>query len=367
MKSPQKYSTFIALFFLIIPFILSSCSSKAKQEKGTQAENKLFAAEVISVKTLKIKNTESNSSITATGLITTENEARYAFKIGGIIDKIYIKEGESFQKGKLLATLKLTEIDAGVTQAKLGLEKAERDYARIQNLYKDSVATLEQLQNTKTALEIAQKQLTALSFNEQNAFIYAKNMGFVTKKLANEGEIIAGGMPVLAINESTGAAWILRVGLSDKEWAGVEIGNKAKVSIDAFPNETFEATISRKSQAADQSSGSFQVELNLIPINSKKDKNQIQFAIGMYGKATIELTQKYNSTTIPYDALIEADGKNAFVFVPNGINKVKRIPIILQSFDNENVKVASGLENIDEIIISNSAFLNEKSTISIQK
>ncbi len=358
MKLIQKYSTFILLLFLVIPFLFSSCNSEAKEED--KEEEKLFAAEVISVKTLKIKNTENNSSITATGLITTENEARYAFKIGGIIDKIYIKEGESFQKGKLLATLKLTEISAGVTQAKLGLEKAERDYQRVQNLYKDSVATLEQLQNTKTALEIAQKQLTALNFNEQNAFIYANNNGFVTKKLANEGEIIAGGMPVLAINENTGSAWVLRVGLSDKEWADIEIGNKAKVEIDAFPDKSFEATVSRKSQAADQSSGSFQVELNL-------DTKQNKLAVGMYGKATISLNQKYNSTTIPYDALVEADGKNAFVFVPDGVNKVKKIPILLQNFDNENVKVASGLENIEEIIISNSAFLNEKSTISIQK
>ena len=72
--------------------------------------------------------------ITWSGLIFSDTEARLSFKIGGIIERIYVEEGQSVRKGQLLAKLDLTEISAQVTQALNGMEKAERDLQRIQNL-----------------------------------------------------------------------------------------------------------------------------------------------------------------------------------------------------------------------------------------
>ena len=71
--------------------------------------------------------------------------------------------------------------------------------------------------------------------------------------------------------------------------------------------------------------------------------------------------------TIPYDALLEADGNNAFVFVPTKNNHVKKEAVVIESFNNDNVVIKSGLENITTIVVSNSAFLNEKSIITIIK
>ncbi len=316
--------------------------------------------ETIAVKTYALQKEEGKITINSTGMLSTENEAKYSFKTGGVIDRIYVNEGEFFVKGKLLAKLKIDEIDAGFIQAKLGKEKAERDLQRITNLYKDSVATLEQLQNTKTAYEIATKQLEAVSFNKEYAFIYATNDGFVTKKIANEGEIVSGGMPVLAINENIKDAWVLKVGLSDKDWALVEIGNTANILLDAYPDKILIGSVYRKSLAADMISGSFQVEI-------KVKCEGISPALGMFGKAKIKTNnvQKYQS--IPYDALIEADGKMAFVFVPMPNGKVKKQAIEIADFDNDKVNVKSGLENISEVVLTNSAFLNSNSTITIIK
>lgn len=338
----------------ILAFTVMACND----EKSV--ESKLTNSETIAVKTHNLQQSEGSVNIIATGMLTTENEAKYAFKIGGVIDHIYVNEGEFFKKGKLLATLKIDEIEAGFVQAKLGLEKAERDLYRISNLYKDSVATLEQLQNTKTAYEIAQKQLEAVKFNKEYAFIYATSDGFVTKKIANEGEIIAGGMPVFAINENIKDSWVLKVGLSDKDWALVETGNNASIVLDAYPDKNLSGTIFRKSLAADMGSGSFQVEI-------KVNCEGISPALGMFGKAKIETKkfQKYQS--IPYDALIEADGNKAFVFVPLPNGKVKKQAIVIADFDNDKVNVKSGLEGVNEIVLSNSAFLNSNSMITIIK
>jgi len=333
--------------------LLASCKHEQK------AKNALGEPDIIPVKVSSVSMLEIPAHISATGLVSTEDEAKYAFKIGGVISRIFVEEGQFFKKGQLLATLNSTEISAGLAQSSLGVEKAERDYARAVNLYKDSVFTLEQLQNTKTALDVARKGREATAFNERYSKIYAATDGFVTKKIANEGEVIGPGMPVLLINSTAQHnSYTLKVGVTDREWAMVKTGQTAKVTLDGYAGRQFDAAVFRKSQAADQALGSFQVELKL-------KLNDIKPAVGMFGKAEIATSQGENVVAIPYGSLVEADGNKGFVFTTVGAYSVKKIPVTIARFDNQEVYLKNKLEGIDQIVISNSAYLNEHSIIKI--
>ena len=333
--------------------VLFSC----KEENKTH--NPLAEADVIPVKISSVSALGLPKKINATGLVSTENEAKYSFKIGGVIDHIFVGEGQFFRKGQLLATLNSTEISAGLMQSNLSVEKAQREYQRAVNLYKDSVYTLEQLQNTKTALDIAHKTKDAVAFNAHYSKIYAASDGFVSQKVASEGEVIGPGMPVLAINEThQNNNYLLKVGVTDREWAIINLGQTATVTLDGYADKKIEAFVFRKSQAADQSLGSFQIELKLKLADIKP-------AVGMFGKAEISANQDENVNVIPYGSLVEADGDKAFVFTPDGANKVRKIPVTISRFDNQQVYLKDGLVGVKEIVISNSAYLNEKSTIKI--
>jgi len=328
-----------------------------KEEKKTH--NPLGEADVIPVKISSVSALGLPKKINATGLVSTENEAKYSFKIGGVIDHIFVGEGQFFRKGQLLATLNSAEISAGLMQSNLSVEKAQREYQRAVNLYKDSVYTLEQLQNTKTALDIAHKTKDAVAFNAHYSKIYAASDGFVSQKVASEGEVIGPGMPVLAINEThQNNNYLLKVGVTDREWAIINLGQTATVTLDGYADKKIEAFVFRKSQAADQSLGSFQIELKL-------KLTDIKPAVGMFGKAEISTNQDENVNVIPYGSLVEADGDKAFVFTPDGANKVRKIPVTISRFDNQQVYLKDGLVGVKEIVISNSAYLNEKSTIKI--
>jgi RND family efflux transporter MFP subunit len=334
--------------------LITSCGHKNKEEDPLETGN------TIAVNIARVQYEEISGNITATGLITTENEAKLSFKIGGVIDKIFVNEGQFIKKGQLLATLKITEINSQLAQANLAMEKAERDYTRANSLYKDSVMTLEQFQNSKTALDISKKSVDAVAFNRQFASITATANGFVTKKIANEGEVVSPGNPVLAINEiKSSSDWELKVGVTDKEWASISIGQKASVELDAFSGKLFSAYVFRKSQAADPTSGSFQVEIKINFTNEKP-------AIGMFGKATIVSGEARQFYTVPYEAIIQADGDKAFVFVPQPDSSVKKTEVIIQSFNEKNVILKSGIEAGQQVVISNSAFLNEQSKVSIK-
>ncbi len=339
--------TKLLLLFTIISML--SCN---------KAKDKTENTEVIAVKTYLLHRAQSNDSIIATGLITTENETKLAFKVGGVIDRIFVKEGQSFNKGQLLATLKLTEIEALVAQAKLGYEKSKRDYNRVYSLHKDSVATLEQLQNAKTSLEIAAKTLEQANFNKKYAFIYAATSGFVTKKIANEGEVIQGGYPVLASNENNNQKnWVVKIGVSDSDWTTIHENNTCKIEANGH---SYLGMVTQKSKAVDRNSGTFQIEIKIK--NATTD-----LAVGMFAKVVIAIADHRKTNAIPYDAVIEANGKNAFVFVPVTDTTVKKIPIKIDRFNDKEVIVASGLENVSRVVIGNSPFLNEKSKIKIVK
>lgn len=343
-------------------FALTLMAATACKKPQKEVENKLLSSDVVPVRVAKLETATLSGDIIATGLLTTENDARLAFKIGGVIDRIYVAEGQTVKKGQLLATLKTGEIDAQIAQTKLGYEKAKRDLNRAENLYKDSVATLEQVQNARTGVDLAQQQIDFVTFNEKYTSIYATVGGFVTRKLANEGEIIGPGMPLFVLNEANSKGdWLLKIGVTDAEWASIQPNERAEITFDAYPNKTFTGSIYRKAPTADPTSGTFTVDVKVNFTNERP-------AMGMFGKAKISSNAKRQLTVIPYAALLEANGGQGFVFVPTADGGVRKAVVQIQSFDKDKVYVSSvGLAGISEIIVTGSAFLNEKSKISIQK
>ncbi len=178
----------------ILPFVIISllmgCGKKKEVKKA------LIEDDIVAVKLADVSQANSTEAINTSGLVTSLQEARLSFKTGGIIEKIYVKEGQNVRRGQLLATLNLTEINAQVQQATESVNKSERDLKRVTNLYRDSVATLEQVQNLTTALSVAKQSLEIAAYNQGYSKIYASANGVIVKKLMNEGALAGPGTPV---------------------------------------------------------------------------------------------------------------------------------------------------------------------------
>lgn len=339
------FSSFVLIFFL------SACAKK-------QVEETNMATDVIPVKIIQINQEAVGQSIHASGVFTTEDETYLGFKIGGIIQNIMVKEGDAIKAGQLLATLNLTEIKSQVQQAQIGVEKAERDFKRAGNLYKDSVATLEQFQNSKTALDMARQQISVLKFNQNYAEIRALKSGYVLKKLANDGQVVGPGTPILMVNGATNN-WVLKVGLSDQDWASVSIGDQATVTIDTEKDQNFSATIRAKSEGVDPITGTLWVTLKTNGIPSKK------IALGIFGKANIQPKKKTNAWVIPFDAVVEGNENEGFIFITKDEKTAEKIRVKISGIAHGKVYVTQGLEDVKGIITSGNAYLNAGSAIKI--
>ena len=128
-----------------------------------------------------IDKTDRPLPVRTSGRLSTKAEVRLSFKIGGIVEGIYAEEGQRVRRGATLARLNLAEIDAQVLQATSALDKAKRDLGRVEGLYKDSVATLEQYQDAQTGLDIAEANVRIANFNRKHAEIVAPAGGRILK------------------------------------------------------------------------------------------------------------------------------------------------------------------------------------------
>src|ERR1700759_1508126 len=141
-------------YLLILSSVITIASCAARTEPIRKKEST-----AIPVKVLPVIQYNGLEKIPVSGQFTTDDEVMLSFKTTGIISKIFVKEGDAIKKGQLLATLNLTETDANLQQVQLAYDKAGRDLQRLNNLYNDSVATLEQGQNAKTTRDLIAQQL----------------------------------------------------------------------------------------------------------------------------------------------------------------------------------------------------------------
>jgi len=348
-------------YLLILSTVVTIASCTARTEPLRKKEST-----AIPVKVLPVKQYNGLEKIPVSGQFTTDDEVMMSFKTTGIISKIFVKEGDAIKKGQLLAILNLTEIDASLQQAQLAFEKASRDLQRLNNLYNDSVATLEQVQNAKTTRDLAAQQLNTARFNRQYSEIRAEANGFVLHKLANEGQLVNSGNAVLQTNGAGSGKWILRAGITDNQWKAVKTGDPAEVIIASHEGQTLSGKLTRKSESADPSNGLFSVDITLTGNQSGK------IAAGMFGTGVIvtgnhQSADKSGSETwsVPYEALMDGDGSSGFVFVTNDSNTAEKTKVVIAGVEKDHVIISQGLEKSKLLIVSGSAYLTDKSPIQI--
>lgn len=349
----------IFIFILITAMALFMACNKNKKEEVYQAS--VTNLDVFKVKTTAIASSLSNNEVKATGVLSSNLESKPSFKTGGVIERMYFKEGDRINKGALLSTLNMSEIKAQVEQAKKGVEKTTRDLNRVKNLYTDSVATLEQMQNAQTAHDVSIETLKIAEFNQSYSKVIAPISGIIVKQILNEGEIVGPGMPICAIMGTGQSHWIVKAAVSDKEWAHIKKGDKALIMFEAFPGQHFDGVVDKVADIANAGTATLDIEIKL------KQQHQ-KLAAGLIAEINFKTNSSNTSkkTTIPIEALISSHDGEAIVFIPIEGKAVKK-KIKLDKIEGTQVFVSSGLEGIPEIITAGGVYLKDGDKIQIVK
>ncbi len=328
---------------------LVGCTSKG-------AANAIAAARAVQV--ARVQMAVLDNTLRAVGLLTPKDEARLSFKVGGVIEFIHVEEGQTVKAGQLLAVLKQTEIGASLEQARQATSKAHRDLTRAKALLADGVTTEEQVQDLTTAFEMASAAQSGTEFNAAHARIAAPVDGVVLRKLAEANEVVQPGQTVLVLGGAN-RGWVVRVGLADRDAVRMHLGDAAHIEFDAWPDRAFAGRVSNISSAADSATGTFTIEVQLDPGGAR-------FAQGLVAKVALTPMGTAQVPVIPVQALLEANDKEAGVFVlDEAAQVVHRVSIQIGRMSAGRIEVLNGLAPGAQVVTDGAAFLENGEKVRV--
>ena len=339
-----------SLIVFILAVIISACSSSMSMENEPSAEK------LVPVRLARVEKATMSVAIETQGKLSAAEESELSFKVGGIIQSIHVDEGQVVKKGQILASLDLSEINAQYNRAFSAYSKAERDLNRMNNLYQDEVITLESLQNSETSFEMAKSDLEIASFNKKFAIIAAPANGQILGRHADENELVKSGNTVFEF-ANTHHAWVVKVGLVDREVVKIQNGDSAIIFFDAFPGQSMEAHVSLIPNAPNPINGTYEVELTL-------EEHESRLKNGFYGKVNIYPSQSKPFQLIPIQALAEGNGRSGYVYSPNG-KEVVRHEVHVEDFIGDNLAISTRQQNLEYVITDGVHNLTENSQILI--
>lgn len=324
-----------------LALVLVACARHSSSEPAPLAR----PVRVASVATVPLDET-----VRAVGVLGPKDEARLAFKVGGVIEAIRVDEGAAVHAGQVLAFVRQAEVGASVEQARQAAEKAERDLNRAKALFADGVATEEQVQDATTAFRVAGAARRAAEFNADYARIVAPADGVVLRKLAQANELVQAGQPVLVVGAAT-RGWVVRIGLADRDVVRFRLGDPARVEFDAFPGRVFDGRISNLASSADSATGTFTVEVQVEPGGAR-------FVQGLVARVSLASRETGVARVLPVSALLEANGSEASVFVldpERGV--VHRVAVRIGRLHGGSVEVLGGVASGARVVVEGAAFL----------
>jgi RND family efflux transporter MFP subunit len=368
----------------IITILLLSLTMMA----GCQANKPLQQAP----QAVQARRVESQPSLDSSGLrfsavVTPDSQAQLAFRVPGYVVSLKqvrgqggrmrdIAEGDRVAQGTVLARIRSAEYQDKVHQASGQAEayqaaavKAKLDFDRATRLYDsqsitkpDFDAARAQYDSTQASLRAAQAQTSEAQVSLRDTNLVAPFSGDVVKKAIEIGSFVGPGVPTFAIANIDIVKIV--VGVPDTVVRSIKVGRPIEVAIDAFPNRTFKAQISRMSSAADATTRNFDVEV-AIPNRDHLLK------VGMIGSLQLagDVSEKpASSLLVPLSAIVQAkDGKyGVFVVSSSGSGDVARLQSVeIGSVNGTDITVVSGLAAGDRIITSGANLLKDGQRVEV--
>ncbi|MGQ0640495.1 MAG: efflux RND transporter periplasmic adaptor subunit [Gemmatimonadaceae bacterium] len=315
-------------------------------------------AQAVPVRVETIASRSIAPSVTATGMLAGKEEIALAFKIAGVVARVTVDEGAHVQQGQILAELSQTEIGSEVEKAVQARLKAQRDFDRAQALYRDSVVTLEQLQDATTAVEVAELNLRIARFNRDWSVIRAPAAGIILRKTVEASQLVSAGTPVLVMRTAR-KGLVLRVGLSDRDALRLGLGDRGTVRFDALPGESFQGSVAQIASQSDAATGTYEVE---VAVQTRGRS----LASGLVGTIDVAPRTTVNVPLVPIEALVEGDGDSATAYVlsRDGQRALRR-RVHVAFITGSSAAISAGITGGERVVTSGAGYVRDSSVVRV--
>jgi len=272
--------------------------------------------------------------VNATGKIQPEFEVKIAPEVPGEIIEMPFREGAKIKKGDLLVSIKadnyrfqVEQQEASLLSAKASslvnksaLQKAEADLKRNQDLYAKQLISDADLavvnnayEGAKASYESAIANITRAEglLNQMRdqltkAIIYSPIDGTVSSRTSEVGERVAGtgqygGADIMRVADLSNME--VRVNINENDIVNVKIGDKARISIDAYPGRKFTGFVKEIAAAAKTTGLSTQEEVTNFQVKVRVADKDVALRPGMSANVDVETKTVENVIAVPIQAV----------------------------------------------------------------
>ena len=296
-------------------------------------------AERAGVKVEAVRPQPMGETLVVTATIRPDQDriARVAPRTEGRITTAPAKLGDRVRAGQTLATLDsvaVGEAHATWTLAQAELRIAEADFKRAESLNADEIIPRKdylraQADRDKAAAAVraSADRLRLLggaptasgtrSTDVSRFAVTAPFAGTVIEKKATLGDLATPGEPMFTVADLS-RLWI-QADLPEATLAKIQIGANAKVSVPAYPNETFNGRVGHIGASLDKDTRTVAARIEVANVDGRLKPE-------MFATATIEATgDKRDAISLPDAAIVLMDGKPTVFVFEHGAYEMRQV------------------------------------------
>lgn len=328
MRKGNFQSRYLAVFTVLLMCV--GCSDKAQKTHS----------EEIAVRVINVGSKSATAESEYVGVVNSSVEADLSFQVPGQVKAVYVTEGQTVRKGRLLAELECDNLVSSDEAAKASLRQAQDGYDRLKALYDNGSLPEVKFVEIQTQLEQAKSMAKISSKNLKEAKLVAPFDGVITAKAIESGESVIPSTKKLTLSKL--APLEVKVSVPENEISSVKIGDKCVVSVAAVKGDAIAARVVEKNVIANRLSHTYEIKI-------KFDKEPLSVMPGMVCNVNLYTADNISATMLPAK-VIQIDSKgNHFVWcVENGVSTRKQITI--GKLMPSGIEVLSGIDATSQII-----------------
>ena len=214
----------------------------------------------VQLETTRLERGDLTETVTATGTLESATQVDVGTQVTGIIDKLYADYNTIVKKGELIAEIEKTLLDSDLRSAEANVESARLTYEyNLTNYNRDKVlhdkelisdyefqTSKKDLEVSKAAYDKAKADRVRAAKNLNYAEIYSPIDGIVISREVEVGQTVVSSMNVANLSVIADLDNLQVVGDVDEADIGqVKVGQRVTFSVDAYPQDLFEGTVTQ--------------------------------------------------------------------------------------------------------------------------
>ena len=323
------------------------------------------AAEPMPVKFSSAKRAEIHRWITLPGTLKANQQATLYAKVAGYLANVAVDKGDTVKAGQLLGELEVPELLADAKKYEADVKVAEIDLTRLVDAQKKAPDLIlpQALDKARAAASVALANLERTNTLLHFAKITAPFAGMITGRFVDNGAFVPSATSGSAAQNA--AIFTLmdyttvraQVAVPEVEVSFIRPGLPVKLTLEALPGKTFDATVSRSNGALEEATRTMLIEADVPNADGA-------LRPGMYANVRIAVEKHTGVITVPVEALA-MEKTNAFVFkVADG--KAKKTAVKLGFNDGANAEILEGLADGEGVILVGKATINDGQAVKAE-